>query len=281
MSEARNWVKELLPSADSLGPQARAELLWTELAIALEVGDDAAALATGRRLGPLLPEIDDPYLQGISQLAIAWSTPTAGDFDDALRRALLSVEQLRGLDEPYWTAIALLTTGTLEAVVGRYDDALRHFLEGQALADRSDYPWLAAWSRAQLSCPAMSRGQLDEARALLDEGLRMSLAINNTRNVTLFLVGFARLALAAGDPGHAALLAGAADGLRRRVGLRAWPMLRRGEAALVTEIRETLGQERFDEVFGAGCVLKQAEAVAVIRKCLHAAPFARQAELDD
>jgi predicted ATPase len=273
MSEARTWVKELLPSADSLGPQARAELLWTELAIALEVGDDPAALAAGRRLGPLLPEIDDAYLQGISQLAIAWTTPTAGDFDDALRRALLSVEQLRGLDEPYWTAIALLTSGTLEAVVGRYDDALGHFLEGQDLADRSDYPWLAAWSRAQLSGLAMSRGRLAEARALLDEGLRMSLAINNTRNVTLFLAGFARLALAAGDPGQAALFAGAAHGLRRRVGLQAWPMLRPGEAALVTEIRETLGQERFDEVFGAGCVLKQAEAVAVIRECLDAPPF--------
>ena len=43
-------------------------------------------------------------------------------------------------------------------------------------------------------------------------------------------------------------------------------MLRRGEAELVTEIRETLGKERFDDVFGAGCVLKQAEAVAVIRE---------------
>jgi hypothetical protein len=34
----------LLPSVDSLDPQARAELLWTVTVTAREVGDDAMAL---------------------------------------------------------------------------------------------------------------------------------------------------------------------------------------------------------------------------------------------
>jgi hypothetical protein len=55
---------------------------------------------------------------------------------------------------------------------------------------------------------------------------------------------------------------GAAEGLRRRVGLRAWPMLRRGGVALGTEIREALGTDRFDQVFAAGTRLTQREAVA-------------------
>jgi len=33
-----------------------------------------------------------------------------------------------------------------------------------------------------------------------------------------------------GDPEQAATLAGAAEGLRQRVGLRTWPLLRREEA---------------------------------------------------
>jgi len=54
----------------------------------------------------------------------------------------------------------------------------------------------------------------------------------------------------------AALLEGAAEGLRRRVGLGAWPHLRRVEADLVAQVRQRLGAARFDQVFvdGSGSV---------------------------
>jgi predicted ATPase len=45
---------------------------------------------------------------------------------------------------------------------------------------------------------------------------------------------------------------GAAEDLRRRVGLRAWPSHRRAEAALVDQIRRALGADRFDRAFAAG-----------------------------
>jgi hypothetical protein len=50
---------------------------------------------------------------------------------------------------------------------------------------------------------------------------------------------------------QAALLEGAAEGLRRRVGLRAWPHLRRVEADLVAQVRQRLGAARFDQAFSA------------------------------
>ena len=105
--------------------------------------------------------------------------------------------------------------------VGRYDDALRHLTEMRDLAERLDNPWLAAVSRVYLGTLAVAQGRLEEARALMDEGLELSLAAHSTRGVTLCLAAFARLAFVEGDPERAALLAGAADGLRRRVGLRA------------------------------------------------------------
>jgi predicted ATPase len=46
LGEARAWVDHLLPTADALDPHAQAELLWTALAIANEVG------ATTRRRWP-------------------------------------------------------------------------------------------------------------------------------------------------------------------------------------------------------------------------------------
>ena len=60
------------------------------------------------------------------------------------------------------------------------------------------------------------QGRLEEAREQLDEALDLSLAIRIIRNVTLCLAAFAQLAFAEGDPERAALLAGGAEGLRRR-----------------------------------------------------------------
>ena len=76
---------------------------------------------------------------------------------------------------------------------------------------------------------------------LLDEALDLSLAARSTPFVTLCLAGYAWLAFADGDPDRAARLEGAAEGLRRRVGLAAWPHLRRVEADLVAQVRQGLG----------------------------------------
>ena len=99
----------------------------------------------------------------------------------------------------------------------------------------------------------------------MDEGLELSLAAHSTRSVTLCLAAFARLAFVAGDPRRAALLAGAADGLRRRVGLQVWPLLRREEAELVAQVRQALGTDQFDQLYAAGSKLSQQEAVAAVR----------------
>jgi tetratricopeptide (TPR) repeat protein len=265
MGEARVWVDRLLPAVDSLDSQARAELLWAAAVTATEVGDDAAVLLARERLGPLLEGIQDPFLHAVSQLAMAWSSPIVGDLDAALREALVSLEELRGQDEPFWTATATLTAGYAETAVGRHDDALRHLTEMHDLAEQLDNAWLAASSRVGLGNLAVMQGRLEEARALLDEALDRSPAAHSTPLVTLCLAAFARLAFEEGDPQRAAVLAGAAEGLRRRVGLRVWPSRRQGEAELVARIREALGQDRFDEMFAAGARLNRQAAVTAVR----------------
>jgi predicted ATPase/class 3 adenylate cyclase len=265
LGEARAWVDQLLPAADAHDPQARAELAWTALVTEDEVGDDQAVLAARQRLGPLLAGIDDPFLQAVSELAMAWTAPIVDDLDGALRGALASLEQLRGQDEPFWMALALGTAGLVETSVGRYDDAQRHLREARDLGKRFDYAWLAAWSRVLLGTLAVVRGRLEEARALLEEALELSLAAHSTRNVTLCLTAFAQLAFVEGDGERAALLAGAAEGLRRRVGLRSLVVLRQGEAELVAQVGQALGADRFEEGFAAGARLTQQEAVAAVR----------------
>jgi len=188
-----------------------------------------------------------------------------GDFQGALRTELACLEELRGQDEPYWTTVAVLTVGLVETAMGRPEDALGHLREARALAGRFDHGGLSAWAQVQLGILALARGRPEEARALLDEGLELSLATHSTRNVTLCLTAFAQLALAQGDPERAALLAGAAEGLRQRVGLRAWPLQQQGDAQLVAGIRQALGADRFDQAFAAGIQLNRQQAIAAVR----------------
>ena len=266
MSDARAWVGQLLPAADSLNSEAESELLWTAAATANEVHDDPAALAASQRLASLLARIEDPFLHTMAQLVIAWSAPIRGDIGGALQGLLAALAEFRGQDEPYWMAVVALSAGYLETTVGRYEDALGHVREAQDLAERFDYSWLAAWSLVQLGILDVAQGRLDQARALLDEALDLSLAIYTTRNVTLCLIAFSRLALAEGDAERAALLAGAIAGLRGRADLGAWPMLRPSEADLIGQVRQALGADRFDEVRAAGARLSQREAVAAARR---------------
>ncbi|HEY2266440.1 MAG TPA: hypothetical protein VGI96_27740, partial [Streptosporangiaceae bacterium] len=263
--EGRPWVEQLLPLAGSLDSQARAELLWIATVLAGDTGDDPAALAARQGLGLVLEEIRDPFLRAVSHLAMAWTSPIAGDLDGALREASQSLTELRGQDEPFWTGLAAFTAGFLETTARRYDEALRHLSEARDLAEEFDGTWLTGGSRVMLGILAVVRGRLDEAAGLLSEALALSVASRSTPLVTLTLAAYAHLALAEGAPEQAARLAGATAGLRQRGGLPAWPMLRRGEADLVAQIRQALDVHQFEQAFSAGTRLSQREAVAVIR----------------
>jgi len=265
LAEAHSWVRQLLPTAGSLDPQAQVELQWTAAQTANLMGDRAATLEASQRLGSLLAEIEDPFLRALSQLALGWAALIAGHPDGAIRQWSTALEELRGQDEPYWTASTVLSVGTAKAAVGRDEGAVRDLSEARELADRFSYDWLATWSRVQLGTLDVLRNRLEEARELLDEALDLSLAARSTPFVTLCLAAQARLAYGEGDPERTALLEGAADGLRRRVGLRAWPMLRPTETELMAQLRQALGADRFDQAFSVGSRLNQREAVAAVR----------------
>jgi predicted ATPase len=269
--EARSWIEQLLPTAGTLDLQPRVELVWAAAVTAVDTGNDSAALTARQYLAPLLDEIHDPFLHAAAQLAMAWTLPIPGDFDGTLREAALALEEFRGQDEPIFTAMAGFTAGSVETALGRYDDARRHLSEARDLADRAG-DWLAAGARAQLGILAVLQGRLDEAPALLAGALEVSLAARSTQFVAMCLVGYAWLAFADGDLDRAARLEGSAEGLRQRVGLPAWPHLRKKEAELVAQIRQRLGASQFDQAFSAGSQLTQQQAVAVVQEQQRAEP---------
>jgi hypothetical protein len=155
----------------------------------------------------------------------------------------------------------------IEGDVNHALDAARdHLLDARKRAARFDSTWLSAWNGGALGNLAILQARPDQAAESLDEALRWSVTAHTRRTITLCVAAYSRLALALGDPERAALLAGAAEGLRRRAGLRPWPSLRQGELELLGTIRHELDAARFDDVFTAGTRLRQQEAVSMIQR---------------
>jgi predicted ATPase len=265
MPEGRAWIDEVQRRADGLDDRAQAELLFTSAITAVEVGDDDSALAAVDRLQRLEGRIDDTYLESAAQLAVSWILPIVDDLDGALEAASTALDGFRRQNEPIM-AFAALTVGMVEMRLGR-DEAARVVLtEVNELGGQFDNRWLESSARSQLASLAVGADRLDEARALLVGSVDASEDTElTTLTVTFSLVASAQLALVKGDARRAAMALGAADGLRRRAGLRAWPSTRQGEAELATRVKQELDANDFTEVFTAGSDLSHREAVALVR----------------
>jgi hypothetical protein len=87
----------------------------------------------------------------------------------------------------------------------------------------------------------------------------------STLTLTFSLVASAHLALARGDGRRAATALGAAEGLRRRAGLRG-PAARRGEAELIGRVTREIGAEAYADAVAEGAGFGSREAVGLIRR---------------
>ena len=252
MAECQAWITELLQRDSDLDEMGRFELLLTSANTSIEVGDDDQALAAARAIEGFEGRIDDPVLNSWAQLSLAWIRPIEGDLDGAIEAAHRSLEGFRGLAEPFMTGSAIMTVAMLEVTRGRPEVARPLLLEVQEIAAQFHNSWLASGAQVEFAMLATQAGQFDEAKALLDEALEAADEgeVVNTQTISFTLVAYAQLMLAQGNPARAAVALGAAEGVRTRAGIRAWPSLRQGEGMLLDWARNELGDE-FDNAFRA------------------------------
>ena len=265
MTEGRGWMDELRLRADSLDDHSRAEVLFTYAVTSVEVGDDTSALAAIALIEQLPRPVDDPDLESALQLAFAWTVPIRDDWDGALTAASAALDGFRTRDEPF-AAFAELTVGMLEITLGRPGRARAHLERVDDLGARYGNNWLEASARTQLASIAVNAGESEAARALLDAAVdAIDAAHVSTLTLTFALITAAELALADGEPGRAATALGAADALRRRAGLTAWPLIRRREDQLVALVANATDPATYDAAFAAGAELNARAALAFVR----------------
>jgi hypothetical protein len=265
MPEGRAWIQQLSSRADALDDRGRAELSLIAAVTAVEVGDDAAALAAVEGLKRLEGRLDDPFLLSAAQLAVSWVLPISDDREGALRAAATALAGLRERNEPFrgWAA---LTVGLLEMSFGRHEAARASLTEAAELGGQLGNHWLESAARTQIAALAVKAGHMDQAQALLVASLNGTGETElSTQIVTFALVAYAGLALEQAQPQRAATALGAADGLRQRAGLRGWPSMRVEENQVRALVARALEPGALQQALAAGAKLGRREAIALVR----------------
>src|SRR5205085_1749822 len=127
--------------------------------------------------------------------------------------------------------VAALTVGLVEMALGADEAASSYLREVRQLGLQFGDVWLTTSAATQLATLAVRAGRYDDARTLLAESVDSLDGTHvSTLTATFALAAFGHLALATDDVPAAATALGAVDGLRKRAGLLAWPLARRGEA---------------------------------------------------
>ncbi|MBI5709998.1 MAG: protein kinase [Candidatus Eisenbacteria bacterium] len=224
---------------------ARARALYAAAGMAVFQGDNAAArplyeqsLAIHRALADRL---------GVARTLIGLGTLEAneGHYDSARELDEESLAIYRETGEPRSILIVLHNLGDIALYQRDYESAHRLFEESLARGRATGNKPVMATTLAALSVASSRLGRFAEARSELIEGLRLVRELKALTSGTDALESTAELALARGAPERAALLFGASEALREKVGLRREPGLQSVQTTLVARARETLGGEAF------------------------------------
>ena len=265
--EGRQWVTELeaLTGTLTLNDRDRAELLFTQAVTAVAVGDDSGAVAAVQEIPAMIPLVEESALRNALQLAASWSLPIMDDFDGALVAASAAYDGFSEHDDAF-IAFAALTVGMLQTALGDDDDARRFLREADELGTRFGNRWPALSARTQLAILDLRSGDLESARRHLRDCLD-EIRDDQVGTITacFILTTFAELAVAEAKPREAATALGAVKGLRVRAGLLAWPIARRGEAALRDRVAALLEPQVMREAHELGAELRAHDALALVR----------------
>ncbi|GAA2013100.1 DUF4062 domain-containing protein [Microbacterium ulmi] len=266
--EGRQWIRQLetIAAGPAWDDRAHAEILFTQAVTGVAVGDDAGAIAAVDQIPAVLGRIDEPALRNALQLATSWSLPIRDDFDGALAAASTAYDGFAAHDDAF-VAFAALTVGMLQAAVGRDGEARRFLEEANDLGARFGNLWLTSSARTQCAILDVHAGDLDGVRetlaGVLDELEGPQLG---TITACFCLVALADLAAAEGRPADAAEALGTVEALRSRAGLLAWPIARRGEAALRDRVVGHAGAEGLAAARRSAADLRPHDAIAIVRR---------------
>jgi predicted ATPase/class 3 adenylate cyclase len=221
--DSMRWLAEIYGARMSLDPGLRGELCRLWGAANYQMGNFDAAREAIEEAVQLLAKHGPSDREAWARTLLAGLLPYYdADLERPLAEMTRAVALFRDGDNLFGLATSLGMIGTIRTLVGRPDEAAAELDEGIAVAQELGLSELVGANHTLRALSRLTCGELDDARRDLDSASETTLYLEGT---AYRLEGFAAL-LADGDPIRAATALGAAEGLRERTGIHAWPILR-------------------------------------------------------
>lgn len=246
VGEGRVWLGRALASSSEISPGDRAKALRAAGTLAMWQSDLEAARRYHEESAGISRSIGNELgaAASLSHLGIvSWRT---GDIGSAKRLLSESLEIRRRLGDRRGESASLGNLGLVAQSEGDFETA-RKLLEMSLAIDEELGDKLGiAGSLSYLGELARAAGELDRAEALHRDGLTRQRELRQREVLPMALEGMAGLAAARDQFGRAARLFGAADALRRAVGLPLPPSAEEAYRRDLEAVRRGLGQDEFE-----------------------------------
>ena len=237
--------------------RARANLAW----VSMVRGHTQAAIGESRVAVKLAEAARYPVVEAEALNSLACALLAANELDEAERLFQECLVRRRELGDEHGMVAALGNLGLLALRRGRLAEAEERLEESLLLARLVDDPWYIANICVSLAYVTWRQGT-DRAENLLREGVQLAAELGEVPLQAEALDGFAVLAACRHDGDRAAVLAGAAEGLRERVAIpgEESPSFRHHHAAQLDRMLEPAARDR---ALSRGKQLSPADALAL------------------
>ncbi len=183
------------------------------------------------------------------------------DFESAKKCYTDSLVEGRTADDKYAMAISYAALGITCFRQGLFDEAQDHYQHSLVLASGLNYKVGLALLHCYLGLLALARRQVAVAQACFSEGLQVAYQAEIKSYAIYNLIGFAMLALQAGDPARGLRLLAAANALAVAIGLKIEPELQIPYEQVLQAARQALPESEFENLWQAGASSSLDEAV--------------------
>ncbi len=260
--EGLHWLELVLSRTNDDDPSARAKALWGAGLLADRAGDYAQAERRIMESLELAERAGDRYITGFALGTLATIALHRGDLPRAATRYQEGLAQAREIDDDDAVAALLGGLGSVELAMGDFERAAACFEQSLAIYRDLGSIHGSAIELVHLGEAALELGDHDRAKAVLGEGLVLSQRVGNKWYAIASLERLAALATIRKRWDHAARLFGAINALADASGIALHPPDRAVNEHYLGIVREHMDEPAFLAAYEAGGALTMDEVIA-------------------
>lgn len=266
----RGLIRELLGMMDDLSPllagappEVRAEVALSRGGPRFLTGDLEAAHRHLREAIEMATESGNEPIRAAAQTTLAGALDYETESEE--QQALLAdaLATCRRITWPWGVAFVQLQWGAMLIRGERASEAVEPLSEALAIARRLEDESLTLLLLNVLGAALVFEYDLDRGREVLIEGAAVCRRAGSPEGFAYCLEAFSGLAYRQRNLEVAATLLGAGRAIRDHISILVWPLLEPIQQQLTEWVRRRLGDEKFDEAYATGRLLKPEDALTL------------------